>query len=312
MKTGSHSYRVGNATISKIQEMTVDALSASELYAGIDQAVADEQIAKWNEASVDKGNGHLKLGFHAWLVKTTSRTVLIDTGAGAGKERPSSPMFGHLHEPFLARLQSLGTSPAEVDVVLHTHLHVDHVGWNTYKSGDRWVPTFPNAQHLLSAREHAYVKSTVEKDGGHEAIRTAAGLGQMAHLPAVDFYQDSLLPVIEAGMTREIEVDGSEVIEGFTYHPLPGHSIDHAGISFVSEGERAFFWGDVVHHPIQFALPTWNSVFCEFPDAAVQARAWAISHAAETQSLVFATHLPDTSIGRVSRKADGFHWEFCS
>ena len=312
MTIESHSYKVGNATISKVQEMTVDSISASKLYVDADQAVADEQIARWDEASVDKATGHLKLGFHAWLVKTPSRTILIDTGAGADKERPSSPMFDHLHEPFLARLQALGTSPAEVDTVLHTHLHVDHVGWNTYKSGHRWVPTFPNAKHLFSAREHAYVRSIAEEDSAHDAIRTDAGLGRMAHLPAVDFYRDSLQPIIDAGMTREIEVNGSEVLEGFTYHPLPGHSVDHAGISFLSEGERAFFWGDVVHHPIQFALPAWNSTFCEFPDAAVRARAWAMAHAAETRSLVFATHLPDTSVGRVSREADGFHWQFCA
>lgn len=304
------SYRVGSATITKIQEMTVDALAADQLYVGIDPAVAKEQASRWGAGSVDPASGHLKLGFHSWLVQTPSHTVLVDTGAGAEKERPSSPMFGNLHEPFLARLRTAGAGPEDIDAVLHTHLHVDHVGWNTFKSGDRWVPTFPNAQYLFSAREHAYVRSISQNDGADEAVKAAAGLGPMHIRPTVDFYPDSVLPVVEAGLTREIDVAGSEVLEGFTYHSTPGHSIDHGSISFVSEGERAFFWGDVVHHPIQFALPTWNSVFCEFPDAAIRSRAWAVAHAAESQSLVFATHLAETSVGRVSGTPGDFRWDF--
>ena len=305
-----HSYRVGNATVSKIQEMTVDSLSAGELYVGIDQAAADAEAAKWVPDSVDGTTGHLKLGFHAWLVQTPSRTILVDTGAGAEKERPSSPMFGHLHEPFLAHLQAAGTSAEEIDVVLHTHLHLDHVGWNTFKSDEQWLPTFPNARHFFSAREHAYVKSIADKDGKDIGLRGEVGLGDMATLPTVDFYNDSLLPVIAAGLTQEIEVDENEVLEGFTYHSMPGHSIDHAGISLISEGERAFFWGDVVHHPIQFAFPAWNSTFCEFPEAAVRARAWAMSYAAENRSLVFATHLPHTSVGHVFQHGDAFRWKY--
>jgi glyoxylase-like metal-dependent hydrolase (beta-lactamase superfamily II) len=105
-------------------------------------------------------------------------------------------------------------------------------------------------------------------------------------------------------------VDGTEVVEGFSFLPSPGHSIDHACISFNSRGEQALFWGDVTHHPLQFVRPDWNSVFCEFPDAARKARRWAINHAAETNALVFTTHFAESSAGRVSREGGRFTWHF--
>jgi glyoxylase-like metal-dependent hydrolase (beta-lactamase superfamily II) len=197
-----------------------------------------------------------------------------------------------------------------VDLVLHTHLHADHVGWNTSKVDGGWVPTFPNARHIFSGRECAYLAALSASDGSDAAIRAEAKLGRMTHLPLSKVYEDSVRPVIDAGLAREIVVDGTEVVEGFSFFPSPGHSIDHACIRFSSRGEYALFWGDVMHHPLQFMKPDWNSVFCEFPDAALKSRRWAMNHAAETDALVFTTHFAESSAGRVSREGDRFAWHF--
>jgi glyoxylase-like metal-dependent hydrolase (beta-lactamase superfamily II) len=303
-------YRVGDATITKISELTLEGIPASYLYPGSDPVAAEAAGRDLDPASIDPLTGLLRLGVHAWLVHTPAQVILVDTASGNDKTRSGSPAFNQLNEPFLARLKAAGASPEEVDVVLHTHLHVDHVGWNTHRVDGRWIPTFPKARHVFSGRERAYLAALAMGGDAGEAIRAEAKLGPMAALPDFEFFQDSIVPVIEAGLAREIAVDGTEVMEGFSYLPSPGHSIDHACISFVSQGERALFWGDVMHNPIQFAQPDWNSVYCEFPDAARQARRWAVAHAADTDSLVFTTHFAGSSVGRVSRDDGRLTWRF--
>ena len=140
-------------------------------------------------------------------------------------------------------------------------------------------------------------------------ILADAGLGAPLHPPAPGVYEDSVAPIIEAGLATTIEVDGSEPVPGFRYIGTPGHSIDHASIMFENGGERAFFWGDVLHHPLQLVANSWNSGFCEFPDAARNARRKALDLAADTGALVFTTHFPGTSVGRVRRDADRYVWQ---
>jgi len=303
-------YHVGNAIITRLPELALEGVDAHVLYPGSDPAVAKAEGRRCGPGSVDPRTGLLRQSVHAWLVRTPSQVILIDTATGNGKDRPGMPLFDHLNEPFLDRLRFAGARPEEVNTVLHTHLHVDHVGWNTRKVDGRWVPTFPNAQTIFSGRERAYSAALAAADGSEAAIRAEAGLGRMVREPACGVYEDSVLPVIEAGLAREVVIDGTEVIEGFRVLPSPGHSIDHASISFTSQGEQALFWGDVMHHPLQFSRPDWNSVYCEFPDAATKARHWAMAHAADTNALVLTTHFAESSAGRVSRDGNRFTWQF--
>ncbi len=310
MEDPAERHRVGDATITKVPELTLDAIPPGYLYPGSDPVVAEAEGRRLDPASLDPQTGRLRLGVHAWLVRTPTRTILVDTASGNGKTRSGSPVFNQLKEPFLARLKAAGASPGDVDVVLHTHLHVDHVGWNTHWVDGRWVPTFFNARHTFSRRERDYLTALAAGGDAAEAIRAAAKLGQMAVLPDFEFYQDSIVPVTEAGLTREIVVDGTEVEAGFSFLPSAGHSIDHACIGFTSRGEHALFWGDVMHSPMQFAQPDWNSMYCEFPIAARKARRWAMGHAADTGALVLTTHFAGSSAGRVTRKDGRFAWTF--
>jgi len=303
-------YRVGNATVTRIFEIGLDAVEGSFLFPGIDPDSIARERHRFGPGSVDPQTGSLRLSIHSWLVQTPERVVLVDTATGNDKERPGAAVLHRLNEPFLDRLKAAGVGPDDVDLVLMTHLHADHVGWNTKLVDGRWLPTFPNAQHIFSGRERAYATALSAGDGSDAAIRDAAKLGPMAHPPLEGVYEDSVLPIIEAGLAREILVDGSEVVDGFRFLPSPGHSIDHASISFTSAGERALFWGDVMHHPLQVARPDWNSVYCEFPQAAARSRRWAMEQAAETGALVFTTHFAESSVGRISRDGDRFSWQF--
>jgi glyoxylase-like metal-dependent hydrolase (beta-lactamase superfamily II) len=303
---------VGDADVIKIPELALDAVEAGVLYPDQvnDPTAAVEEARQFGPGSTDPRTGLLRQSIHAWLVRTPTRVLLVDTATGNDKDRPGMPILDHLHEPFLDRLKEAGVRPEEVDLVLHTHLHADHVGWNTSKVDGRSMPTFSNARYLFSGSERAYLAALSAADGSDAAIRGQVKLGRMTRSPLPGVYEDSVLPVIEAGLAREIVVVGTEVVEGFSFLPSPGHSIDHACSCFSPRGEFALFWGDVMHHPLQIAKPDWNSVFCEFPDAALKSRCWAMNHAAETNALVFTTHFAESSAGRVSREGDRFTWHF--
>ncbi len=303
-------YRVGDAEIIKIPELALDGVEAAALYPESDPASVSQAIAGLGRGSADPQSGLLRQSIHSWLVRTPSSIVLIDTATGNDKDRPGAPLFDHLNEPYLERLAAAGVYPEQVDLVLLTHLHADHVGWNTRRERERWMPTFPNAHYVFSVRERAYGDALSAADGSDEAVLADAGLGWPARRPLSGVYEDSVRPVIAAGLAQEITVDGSEAVEGFTFLPSPGHSIDHASIRFTSRGEQALFWGDVLHHPVQVAQPDWNSVYCEFPEAARRSRRWAMEHAAQTGALVFTTHFAESSVGRLFQDGDRFSWHF--
>src|SRR5215469_13784642 len=208
------SHRVGDTIVIKIPELTLDAVEAGVLYPdqANDPAAAVEETRKLGPGSVDPRTGLLRQSIDAWLVRTPTRVILVDTATGNDKDRPGMPILNHLNEPFLDRLKAAGTRPEEVDLVLHTHLHADHVGWNTSKVDGRWVPTFPNARYIFSGRERAYLAALSASDGSDAAIRAEANLGLMPHPPLLGIYEgvyeDSIRPVIDAGLAQEIVVDG--------------------------------------------------------------------------------------------------------
>jgi glyoxylase-like metal-dependent hydrolase (beta-lactamase superfamily II) len=239
---------------------------------------------------------HLLLSVHSWVVWHRDKTIIVDTGVGNDKARPFAPYFDHLKTPYLARLRRIGVRPKEVDYVLHTHLHVDHVGWNTMLVGDRWTPTFPNARHVFSAREYAWFTDPANLT---ERNRTS-----------FQVQADSVTPIVEAGLADMIDVTGEEVIPGFFFHPTPGHSVDHASIELESAGVRALFPGDLLHHPVEVIAPELLTVFDPDPERTLQSRRWALDFAADSKATIFSSHFPATSAGRIAPSGSGYEWRF--
>ena len=288
-------YRVGDATVTRVSELLLHDFKTTELI----PEWKPELTARFEEWMVptylDEAHTHVVISTHAWLVQTPDHTLLVDTAVGNDKKR-SIPPFDSLREPFLERLAELGVRPEAVDYVLHTHLHSDHIGWNTRLTDGRWEPTFPNARTILPQRELDRWAERVEKEG--------------ADSPKTAPYFDSVLPVLEAGRVSVIGPEGGTALDGFMFHPTPGHCSGHMSIGLSSGADYGFFSGDVMHHPIQIARPEWSSVFSEDHDKGRASRRWALNHAVETGALVFTPHFPGSSAGSVSRTPEGFAWRF--
>jgi glyoxylase-like metal-dependent hydrolase (beta-lactamase superfamily II) len=303
-------FRVGNATVTKIPELVLELFTPTDFMPHEDPERVRQLTSSLSDVDVDHAKGVLRLSIHCWLVRTPERIILIDTGTGNGKVRSTIPVLNQLNVPFIERLEANGISRHDVTDILVTHIHADHVGWNTQLEQGEWRPTFAKARHYLSDRETEYNAALARGDNEKvAAILADAGLGEPLHPPAPEVYDDSVAPIIEAGLATTIRVDGAEPIPGFRYIATPGHSIDHASIMFEHGGERAFFSGDVLHHPLQLVANSWNSGFCEFPNAARNSRRKALDLAADTGALVFTTHFPGSSVGHVRRDGDRYLWQ---
>jgi hypothetical protein len=268
--TTPNTYRIGDAIVTKVDECTIP-FAPEKLFPDWEPAVLAE--TGWlGPGAMDSGGTQLVISVHSWLVRERGRTILIDTGIGNGKAR-RSPVFDHLETPYLARLADLGVEPAAVTHVLNTHVHTDHVGWNTRWDGRRWAPTFPNARYIVPEVGHAYFSGEAGKAR-----------------PNYDMYADSVLPVIEAGQVEFVGAEGGEMLDGFSYEPTPGHSVD-------------------MHHPVQVVRPDWCSVFCASPDAARTSRHRMLTEASMRNTMMFTAHFPGTSAGTVTPSRSGYHFE---
>ncbi|VBB08875.1 metallo-beta-lactamase [Lucifera butyrica] len=294
MLSNSNVYQIGDVTVTRIGELTLGQYTPASLFPDWDAKVL---INRQDWLSPDSMSQNLEYAFmsvHIWLVKTPRHTILIDPGVGNDKNRPYTPAFDRLRLPFLERLAEAGAKPEAVDFVLMTHLHVDHVGWNTRLDDGRWVPTFKNARYVFSKKEYEYYQASVNHTDRNKT--------------SVIIQQDSVIPIIEAGLAEMINIDGSEFIDGLSFKPTPGHSIDHSSIALSSHGENALFAGDVLHHPIQVRYPEWNSSFDAFTEQARASRLWALEYAVERQAVLFSSHFPESAAGTVVREGDKFTW----
>ena len=288
-------HQIGDALVTRIPELLLHGFKTTDLIPEWDAVAADRHVAGMVPDCLDATREHVVVSTHSWLVRTPRHTVIVDTAVGNGKTRAMKG-FDHLQEPWLDRLAAAGVKPEAVDFVLLTHLHSDHVGWNTRQMDGRWIPTFPNARYVMARREQERLASIMEKDGP-DAPKTA-------------FYADSVLPVIEAGQAVYVDVDGGQPLEDFTFYPTPGHSTNHMSIGLRSREAYGLFAGDVMHHPIQVYRPEWSSVFSEDKERGLRSRAWALNHMADTGALVFSSHFPESSTGHVARGPNGFEWTF--
>lgn len=280
---------VGNMVVARIEELNL------ELWSTL--------LPNWHRDMADQHRGWLvpnfyvpekdmfKVSIHSWLVKTPRHRILIDTCAGNQKNRPTFKLLNELDTPWLDRLKGAGVSPEEVDFVICTHIHVDHVGWNTRQVGGRWVPTFPNATYVLSRLER-------------EARDPAYGVAKQGS-PDHMIFLDSILPVIEAGQAMMVEGDEA-LAEGVDLVPARGHAPGQMAVRMRSLGEEAMFVGDVMHHPLQIYYPSWNTNLCEDPDLAQRTRVRILEHCAQHDSLLAPAHFASPHCGHVIRRERGF------
>ncbi|MBY8855022.1 MBL fold metallo-hydrolase [Nocardia sp. CA2R105] len=227
-----------------------------------------------------------------WVLRSGGRTILIDTGVGNDRERPGRELFHHRHGDFPDRMARAGVHPDEVDIVINTHLHGDHVGWNTHDVDGEWVPTFPDAQYLMPAADEAYFGPGNNYANGRR--------------PDDKFlYEDSLAPVHRAG--QSVLWEGSyRIDENLTLEPAPGHTPGSSVVRLASGGDRAVFVGDMVHSPMQLLHPSCSSCLCLDPREAATARRRVVERAADEKELVIPAHLGGSGAVEVRRAGSGF------
>jgi glyoxylase-like metal-dependent hydrolase (beta-lactamase superfamily II) len=236
----------------------------------------------------DEATGDLGSRIQSFIVRMPGRTILIDTGVGNDKERHESPLWNQRRSPWLQDLAAAGVTIEQVDTVVCTHLHVDHVGWNTRLDGHRWVPTFPRARYVIHGEEWQFWKW--ERAQGREASGCIA---------------DSVLPVVEAGRVALVG-DRYEIAPGLRFEPTPGHTPGHVAVRLTTRGGEAVFAGDLMHRTVQVAEPQWNSRFCHDGEQAYKTRREFVERHADSGVLVLPAHFPRP--GYVVREDGGFRF----
>jgi len=304
-------YFIGSTSVIKLPELDLNDFKLTQLLPNLNKEVLKKHSDWMDDRIYDAKSDLVFLSIHTWVVHHNGKIILIDTGAGNKKDRGNLKVLDHLHTPYLKRLKAIGVAPEDVDYILLTHIHADHVGWNTTLKDDKWVPTFPNAIVICSDMEWRYGAAL---EAGDEAainlLRKKAGLGEPIRIPVSGVFTDSMKPIKEAGLLQLIAIDGTEILEGVRFLPTPGHSICHASISISSGGEEGIFGGDIVHLPFELYDTNLTSMFCEFPEAARSSRLQIAAMVADHKALFFSSHFPESSAGNIFKHNENFGWQF--
>lgn len=280
---------VGGATLVRVEEMVDTSFTARSFFPAFDPEAFRPHLGWMAPRYYVVERDALVFSMHSWVVRTGRHTVLIDACVGNDKDRMPREHWHRRSTPFLDRLRAAGVTPEDVDYVMCTHMHADHVGWNTVLRDGRWVPTFPRARYLFSRVEYEHWLAHPDPS----PIRRNA-------------IQDSVLPVVEAGRAEMIE-DGHEVDGAFTVTLAPGHTPGNAVVRLASEGAEAIFSGDVVHHPIQVYRPDWSTAACLDPAASAASRRRVLESCCSRGALLLPAHFPAPHAARVADA--GGHFE---
>ena len=279
-------WNVGDATVVRVTEL--DATSALQgLIPDLDPAEVSH--ASWLAPDFIDESRRLKGLIQAFVVLIAGKVIVVDPGVGNEKHRTAVPGWNELRTDFLDRLANAGAQPSSVDYVMNTHLHFDHVGWNTRLVDGVWQPTFPAARYVMSANEFGYWQGSPK----HEIEDQLAG------------FADSIAPVHEAGLVDLVR-DDHVVIDGVRLVPSPGHTPYHVSVVIESRGQTAVITGDVMHHPCQIAYPRWGAASDFNADQARASRSDLVERFADTDTLVIGTHFADPVAGRIRRDGARF------
>ncbi|MGH6919858.1 MAG: MBL fold metallo-hydrolase [Geminicoccaceae bacterium] len=283
---------VGEIVVDVIVDDDGFELPLGEFLPGLDLAALGEHRGLLEPEFVDLARNALKCAIQTFVLRLAGRTLLIDTCVGEHKDRPEIPAWNRRSGTgFLERLRRAGVDPAAVDAVFCTHLHIDHVGWNTRREGGRWVPTFPNARHLVGRTELA-----------DWLARRDAGTAEAMHVRGLE---DSVLPVVEAGLVDLVD-DGHELAKGLVLTGLPGHTVGQMGLRIDRPAARAIFCGDAVHSPAQMVQPGVSTSSCIDQRRAALTRRHLLEEAAASGRLVVPGHFRGRRRAYVRASGAGF------
>ena len=283
-------FSVGDLTIHRVIEQETTFLPALEMLPGLTPEVLAENRAWMQQAKALDEQDTLILCFQSYVIKTPHHTILVDSCIGNDKPRPQRAKWNmKTDDTYLRGLASAGFSPDDIDFVMCTHLHVDHVGWNTRMENGRWVPTFPKARYVFGKQEFDYWTE------------------QNAKAPVPPFV-DSVLPVVEA-KRHEVVGHDHQIGDHVRILPTPGHTPGHVAFTFGRGKDDAVFSGDLMHSPIQTLYPEMSMKFDVDQLAAGKTRRGFLERYCDTDTLCCTAHFPSPSTGKIRRLGNGFSCE---
>jgi len=284
-------WMIGDIGVDRIAEIEGPMFPPKEVFPDFDPEVLqrhrDDLIPRYYAPDLGLVIGTIQ----TYVIRAGAHNVLVDTCCGNDKQRPGEPPFHNLHTPYLERLEAIGLRADDIHFVLCTHLHVDHVGWNTKLDSGRWIPTFPNATYLFSQADLDYL------------------IG-VANLPPPENshglqYADSIEPILASRRARLLTA-GETLVPGLEIDFAPGHTPGHVTLRATSGRDAALFIGDIVQHPFQVYRPAWNSAFCASPEQARATRRRILGECADQDLLMFPAHFADPYAVKIRRNEESF------
>jgi glyoxylase-like metal-dependent hydrolase (beta-lactamase superfamily II) len=279
-------WQIGDVSITRVLEMLAPVPPAGLLPGATPEGV--ERNLSWLKPHFVDDDGNFVLSIHALCVESAGRKIVIDTCVGNDRVIPEFDGLT-LDTPFLDDLAAAGFAREDVDTVVCTHLHFDHVGWNTMLVDGKWIPTFPNARYVICR-------------GEWEHWSAEGGTGYAATL------NDAVRPVVDAGLVDFVEPN-HQVTPEIRLEPTPGHTPGHVAVHIESGGRHAFITGDLAHHPVQWAEPAWAAQPDTDPDQSTATRRRLLAEYADTDVLVIGTHFAPPCSGHLVSDGDGYRFE---
>jgi glyoxylase-like metal-dependent hydrolase (beta-lactamase superfamily II) len=292
-----HHHTIGDAKITGVIEYSGPTHDPGFLYPAVDKAERDAVLqanASWLAPNhYAPGIDKLIVTVQLWVVRAGGNVILVDTGVGNRKSRTAAARMDRLNTLVMPWLESIDAGPEQVTHVVMTHLHTDHVGWNSVEKDGRWMPTFPNARYLIPQAEFDYWKS--EYDKGDKGVNQGS-------------FADSVLPVVHAGLVDFMDGKG-EVAGCLAPERVPGHAPGMLSFRIRSRGEEGLFCADILHNAIQIVRPDWNDRYVLWPDKALESRAAGLKRACDRGVLLMPMHFGAPYCGYVRRQGDGYTFE---
>ncbi|MCZ6504291.1 MAG: MBL fold metallo-hydrolase [Gammaproteobacteria bacterium] len=290
-------WQVGDTRITRIEELIGPLFDPVMFFPDYSAEVVDKHRDWIYPNHIDEDSGRIIASMHSYLIETPHHNILIDTCIGNDKERMPYRDWHRMQTPWLANVKAAGVTPDQMDYVMCTHLHVDHVGWNTRLQNGQWVPTFSNAKYVFSEIEFEFWKN--ERNAENPEVFNAVNN---------QTFDDSVLPIM--GLAELIEGEVDLIDDMLHISPAPGHTPGSITVTLSSAGDKALFTGDICHHPIQVYEPHWNSAFCEIPDQAISTRKEVLEFCIESNAIMMPAHFGPSFIGHVQDAGGGFSFKF--
>lgn len=287
----STTFTVGDMTVHRVIESEGPLFDPLTFFPALGKDLLEENLSWLKPVYIDAASGQLMLCIQSYIVRTKHHNILIDSCVGNHKERPSHPFWSQMtSNRYEQNLAATGLTVDDIDYVMCTHMHVDHVGWNTRLENGRWVPTFPKAKYVFADREMAFWTEKEKNEPGKQP-----------------WIVDSVLPIVAAGR-QEVVTSHHELSDVVKLIPTPGHTIDHYSVRIGRPGADAVIGGDMIHSPLQARYPELGMRADYNSEQAGASRRSLFGGLCDTSTLLCTGHFPGTSKGLMTRWADGFRF----